>query len=60
MMYETQSSSGPNAQVCQIRVMADFDIVTLGQDGDLDFKMMTVFLFSKFDREPFFFAIEIK
>ena len=41
--------------MCQIGAMTEFDIVTLSQDGDFDFKTITVFLFSKFDREPFFF-----
>ena len=44
-----------STQVCQIRVMSDFNIVTLTQDGDFDFKTITVFLFF-FDREPFFLA----
>ena len=47
-------------QVCQIGVMIDFDIVTLTQYGDFDFKTITVFLYSKFDQHPFFLAIEIK
>ena len=40
--------------------MTDFDIVTPTQDGDFDFKMIAVFLISKFDRQPFFLAIRIK
>ena len=48
------------SQVCQIGVMTDLDIITLTQDEDFDFKTITVFLFSKFDRQPFFLATEIK
>ena len=40
--------------------MTDFDIVTLTHYGDFDFKTITISLFSKFDRQPFFLAIEIK
>ena len=44
-------------QVCQIGVMTDFDIVTLSQDGDFDFKTITIFLFSKFNQELVFFSL---
>ena len=46
------------SHVCQIGVMTDFETITLSQDGAVDFKMIAVFLFSKFHRQPFFFAIE--
>ena len=42
-------------QVCQIRVMTEFETITLTQDGAVDFKTITVFLFPKFNRQPFFF-----
>ena len=29
-------------QVCQIRVMTEFETITLAQDGAVDFKMITV------------------
>ena len=40
--------------VCQIWVMTDSEIVTLTQDGAVDFKTIAVFRFLKFDRHPFF------
>ena len=42
-------------QVCQIRVMTEFETITLTQDGAIDFRTITVFLFPKFIRQPFFF-----
>ena len=42
-------------QVCQIRVMTEFETITLTQDGAVDLKMIAVFLFPKFNRQPFFF-----
>ena len=42
-------------QVCQIRVMTEFETITLTQDGAVDLKTITVFLFPKFNRQPFFF-----
>ena len=45
----------PFIQVCQIGVMTDFEIITLTQDGAVDFKTIAIFLFSKFNRHPFFF-----
>ena len=37
-------------QVCQIRVMTEFETIVLTQDGANDFRTMTVFLFPKFIR----------
>ena len=54
------NSIGCTPQVCQIGVMIDLDIVTLNRDGDFDFMTITVFLFTKVDRQPFFLAIAIK
>ena len=48
----------PGAQVCQIGVRTEFDIVILSQDGDFDFKTITVSLFLKFDWEPFFLVCQ--
>ena len=42
-------------QVCQIRVMTEFETITLTQDGAVDLKTIAVFLFPKFNRQPFFF-----
>ena len=41
-------------QVCQLRVMTEFETITLIQNGAVDFKTITVFLFPKFNRQPFF------
>ena len=41
-------------QVCQIRVMTEFKTITLTQDGAVDLKTIAVFLFPKFNRQPFF------
>jgi len=49
-------SSSHHNHVCQIGVMTDFEIITLTQDGAVDFKTISVFLFSKFNRHPFFFS----
>ena len=47
-------------QVCQIRVMTEFETITLTQNGAVDLRTIGVFLFPKFNRQPFFFfAIEI-
>ena len=48
-----------DVHVCQIWVMTEFETITLTQDGAVDFKTIAVFLFPKFHRQPFFFAIEI-
>ena len=48
------------AQVCQKGVMTDFDIGTLTQDGDFNFTTIAGFLFSKFDWQLFFLAIQIQ
>ena len=42
-----------------IRMMTDCMIFTLTQDGAVDFKTITIFLFPKFIRHLFFLAIEI-
>ena len=44
-----------DTQVCQIRVMTEFETITLTQDGAVDLKTIAVFLFPKFNRQPFFF-----
>ena len=38
-------SESPLNQVCQVGVMSDFNIVTLFEDGNFDFKTITAFLF---------------
>ena len=43
-----------NSQVFQIRVMIEFETVTLTQDEAVDFKIIAVFFFYKFHRQPFF------
>ena len=40
--------------VCQIRVTTEFGTTTLTQDGAVDFKTITVFLFPKLNRQLFF------
>ena len=40
--------------VCQIWVMTEFETITLTQDGAVDLKTIAVFLFPKFNQQPFF------
>ena len=42
-------------QVCQIRVMTEFETITLTQDGAVDFKTIAVFLFPKILSTTVFF-----
>ena len=35
--------------------MTEFETITPKQDGAIDFKTIVVFLFPKFNRQPFFF-----
>ena len=36
--------------------MTEIETITLTQDGAVDFKTIAVFLFPKFNRQPFFFS----
>ena len=36
--------------------MTEFETITLTQDGAVDFKTIAVFLFPKFNQQPFFFS----
>ena len=55
MMELNQLLNKSISQVCQIRVMTEFETITLTQDGAVDLKMITIFLFPKLNRQPFFF-----
>ena len=48
-----ESSDASDVQVCQMGVMTDSVIVTLTQDGAVDFKTAAVFLHLKFDQHRF-------